>query len=93
MAFPSLARSAPELVADRAAVAARAPWPLYAVLFALAMLVGVLHRSPATGLLAVIGLLHLLFLRDERRCREGEDERGGDETVHDHSGSRLVPLR
>ncbi len=33
-----------------------------ATLFALAVLAGVLHRSPATGLLALIGLLHLLFL-------------------------------
>ncbi|MFY0564527.1 serine hydrolase domain-containing protein [Archangium lansingense] len=33
-----------------------------AVLFALAVLAGILHRSPATGLLALIGLLHLLFL-------------------------------
>ncbi|MCY1074870.1 serine hydrolase domain-containing protein [Archangium lansingense] len=33
-----------------------------AVLFALAVLAGVLHRCPATGLLALIGLLHLLFL-------------------------------
>ena len=39
MAFPSLAPTAPELVADRAAVAARAPWPLYAVLFASASVV------------------------------------------------------
>ncbi len=33
-----------------------------AALFAQAVLVGLLHRGPATGLLAVIGLLHLLFL-------------------------------
>ncbi|WP_143196181.1 serine hydrolase [Archangium sp. Cb G35] len=33
-----------------------------AALFALAVMVGVLHRSPATGLLAAMGLLHLLFL-------------------------------
>jgi len=33
-----------------------------ATLFALAVLAGVLHRSLATGLLALIGLLHLLFL-------------------------------
>ncbi|MFL5355543.1 serine hydrolase domain-containing protein [Archangium sp.] len=33
-----------------------------AALFALAVLGGLVHRSPATGLLAVIGLLHLLFL-------------------------------
>jgi hypothetical protein len=39
MAFPSLARSAPDLVADRAAVAALPPWPLYAVLFASASVV------------------------------------------------------
>jgi hypothetical protein len=38
MAFPSLA-GAPQLVADRTAVAARAPWPLYAVLFASASVV------------------------------------------------------
>lgn len=39
MAFPSLAPGAPELVADRAVVAARAPWPLHAVLFASASVV------------------------------------------------------
>jgi CubicO group peptidase (beta-lactamase class C family) len=33
-----------------------------AALFALAVLGGLLHRSPATGLLAAIGLLNLLFL-------------------------------
>lgn len=33
-----------------------------AAFFALAVLGGLLHRSPGTGLLAVIGLLHLLFL-------------------------------
>lgn len=35
-----------------------------AALFALAVLGGVVHRSPATGLLAAIGLLHLLFLTE-----------------------------
>ncbi len=39
MAFPSLAPSAPELVADRAVVTTRATWPLYAVLFASASVV------------------------------------------------------
>ena len=39
MTFPSLARNPPALVADRAVVASRATWPLYAVLFASASVV------------------------------------------------------